>query len=285
MGTWGTGLSSNDNFVEVYQKFLELYNQGHSVIEITQFLKKENQDLIQTPEEANDFWFAIAKGQWECKSLDSEVLEIVQKIINSGEDLENWKLKGASHKDLVAREKVLIKFLTKLQVEKNEPRKRVKIKLYSSIFKKGDCLTFKMNNGKYGGAFVLTDEEDTELGLNTIAILNIDNANKPTLDDFKNSEVYIKRSDTISIEMGEIKMKNCDKPEIALFNAIQFKKENLDIEVVGQLPVYKEYSLRKRAFPWQVLKSTIPFKEEYIKLNGEPKMILKLSEWTEKHWL
>ncbi len=285
MGTWGTGISSNDSYADIYYEFIDLYNQGHSINEITQHLINENQDLINTPEDANDFWFAIATGQWECKALSKEILETVEQIIQSGDDIQIWKAKDASPKDLKAREKVLVKFLAKLKIEKDKPRKRIKKKLYSSIFRKGDCLTFKMDNGNYGGAFVLTDEIDTSVGLNTIAILDIDKITKPTIEDFKKAEVYVKRTKTMSLEGNELKEKWSDRPEIAFFFAGLFKKEKLDIDIVGQLHVYKEYTLRDRGFGWHVLKSTIPFKEEYIKINGKPERILKLSKWTKKHWL
>ena len=44
-----------------------------------------------------------------------------------------------------------------------------------------------MDNGNYGGAFVLTDEKGTEIGKNHIAITTIDKPTKPTIEDFKNA--------------------------------------------------------------------------------------------------
>ena len=31
MGTWGTGISSNDTFADIYDEFFDLYNDGLSV--------------------------------------------------------------------------------------------------------------------------------------------------------------------------------------------------------------------------------------------------------------
>lgn len=114
MGTWGTGISSNDSYADFYEEFIDLYNDGLEVNEITKKLINENQDTINTPEDASNFWFAIANGQWECKALDKEILSKVEVIIQSGEDLLIWKQSDASEKDLNAREKVLNKFLLKL---------------------------------------------------------------------------------------------------------------------------------------------------------------------------
>lgn len=288
MGTWGTGISSNDTFADIYGQFIDLYNEGFSVPEITKRLIDENQETINLPEDATNFWFAIANGQWDCKALDNEILTKVDQIIQTGEDLRVWKELDASPADLKAREKVLIKFLSKLKTEKDKPRKRTKKKLFDSIFKKGDCLVYKMDNGNFGGAFVLTDEKETEVGTNYIAITTIDKADKPTVDDFKKAEVYIKRVNEISFKGTEMRMDWVDQPQIGGFSAFNFKNHGLEIEVIGQLPIFKDYKIRtdrQMGFGWIVLKSAIPFKDEYIKLNGQEKTKLKLSEWTKKHWL
>jgi hypothetical protein len=290
MGVWGTGISSNDTFADIYEQFIDLYNEGLSVPEITKRLIDENQETINLPEDATNFWFALAYGQWECKALDSDVLLKVDHIIQTGEDLRIWEELDASPADLKAREKVLTKFLVKLQTEKDKdkPRKRSKKKLYDSIFKKGDCLIYKMDNSNYGGAFVLTDEQGSQVGENYIAITTIDKATKPTIDDFKSAEVYVKRVNEISFNGTEMRKKWVDQPQIGGFYAFLFKRHNVDIKVIGQLPIYKEYKIRKDrqvGYGWIVLKSMIPFKDEYIKLNGTTKLRLKLSEWTKKHWL
>lgn len=288
MGAWGTGISSNDTYGDIYDQFIDLYNEGLSVSEITEKLIKENRETINIEEDATNFWFAIANGQWECKELDKNVLLKVETIIENGEDLRIWKELDASSADLKAREKALTKYLAKLQTEKDKPRKRTKKKLYNSIFKKGDCLTYKMDNGNYGGAFVLTDEQGSQVGTNYIAITTIDKSSKPIIDDFKNAEVYIKRVNEISFKGTEMQHDWVDQPQIGGFSALLFKNHNVDIEIIGQLRIFKEYKIktdRQIGFGWVVLKSDIPFKDEYIKINGQPKSKLKLSKWTKKHWL
>ncbi len=145
-----------------------------------------------------------------------------------------------------------------------------------------------MDNGNFGGAFVLTDEKETEVGTNYIAITTIDKADKPTLDDFKKAEVYIKRVNEISFKGTEMHKDWIDQPQIGGFSAFNYKNHGLEIEVIGQLPIFKEYKIRtdrQMGFGWIVLKSAIPFKDEYIKINGQVKTKFKLSEWTKKHWL
>jgi len=287
MGAWGTGISSNDTYADIYEQFIDLYNEGLSIPDITKRLIDENQETINLEEDAPNFWFAIANGQWECKALDKEIFSKVEHIVNSGEDMRIRKELEATPTDLKAREKVLNKFLAKLQTEKDKPKKRTKKRFYNSVYQKGDCLTYIMNNGNYGGAFVLTDEHQTETGTNYIAITTIDKPTKPNLDDFKIAEVYIKRANEIDFSQSVLKDNWVDQAQIGGFSAM-VKNKDVDIEIVGQLPIYKEYKIRqdrKIGFGWIVLKSAIPFKDEYIKINGQARTKLKLSTWTKKHWL
>jgi len=284
MAIWGTGISSNDTYADTYRQFFDLYNEGLSVTEITKKLIDENQETINLEEDAPNFWFAVANAQWECKAPDNEIFSKVEHIINSGEDIKIWKELDATPAELRAREKVLKKFLSKLQTEKDKPRKRTKKRLYNSVYQKGDCLTYVMNNGNYGGAFVLTDEYQTKLGINYIAITTIDQPTKPNLDDFRTAEVYIKRVNKSYFCKSGLKDNLIDEPQIGSFFA-SVKNTYVDIEIIGQLPVYKEYKIKplsEISFNWNVLKSKIPYKDEYAKRNGQVKTKLKLSKWTKK---
>jgi hypothetical protein len=106
MGAWGTGISSNDTYSDIYEEFIDLYNDGGSVTQITEHLINNNQETINLPEDATNFWFAIANAQWECKELDKYILQKVEEIVNTGEDLRIWKELEATESDLKAREKV-----------------------------------------------------------------------------------------------------------------------------------------------------------------------------------
>ena len=287
MGSWGTGISSNDTFADIYDDFFELYNENISVSDITKKLIQENQETINEREDCNNFWFAIALSQWECKELDKSIFEKVKEIINSGKDIIIWKELDASKTDLKSRERVLEKFLEKLETEKAKPKTRKKKKSYNSIFKKEDCLTYIMENGNYGGAFVLTDEIQSSVGGNFIAITNIDQKQKPTIEDFKKAEVYVQREKTSYFDENILKEKWIDKPQIGIFMAISFLKENINIEVIGQVKIKKSYKRENTfsGFGWRTLLTKIPFKKKYIEINGEPKIKIKLTNWTKKYWL
>ena len=144
-----------------------------------------------------------------------------------------------------------------------------------------------MENGNYGGAFVLTDEENSEVGVNFIAITKINKSEKPTLDDFKNAEIVIRRQQNSYVENLKPFYKWDEKPVIGIFMAKLFKKENLNIEVIGKLKMYKNYKPEKSfmGFGWNQLLKIVPNLDEYEKINGTPKTKLKLSKWTSWHCL
>ena len=41
MGCWGMGITQSDEFCEVYDRFLEEYDQGKTVVEITEKILSE----------------------------------------------------------------------------------------------------------------------------------------------------------------------------------------------------------------------------------------------------
>ena len=284
MGTWGTAISSNDTFADIYDEFFDLYNEGNSVQQVTDKLINENQETINDLTDSNNFWFALAKAQWECKELDRKIFEKVENIILSGKDLEIWKECDASSSELKKREKVLNEFLTKLNSEKTKARTRKKKKLYNSIFEKGDCLTYRMENGKYGGAFVLTDEKQTEIGGNFIAITTIEQKHQPKIEDFINAEILIQRIKKSIVKDNKIIEQWFEDEQIALFFASSFKKD-FNIEVIGNLKIHNDYQIKRNSFfgfPWESLFTIIPHRENYEKVNGAAKSNLKISKFIKK---
>src|SRR6266700_4226275 len=121
MGTWGTGISSNDTYADVYGEFFDLYDDGLSIPKISTKLAAKYFESINDPYDASNFWFALAKAQWECKALDKKLLDKIDEIIESGEDLGAWRRLEASEKDIRKRETVLRAFSEKLHSEKPKP--------------------------------------------------------------------------------------------------------------------------------------------------------------------
>ena len=151
MGAWGPGISSNDTFADVYGEFFDSFNRGGIVTAISARLIEANKDTINDPDDSNNFWFALAKAQWDCKELDPKLLEQITRIIDSGTDIEVWRRLDANEKTLSKRKVALEKFLVTLRSERPKAKQRKKKKIPQPPFEKGDCLTFRFKNGNYGG--------------------------------------------------------------------------------------------------------------------------------------
>ncbi|WP_282040024.1 hypothetical protein [Saccharicrinis aurantiacus] len=281
MGTWGTAISSNDTYEDIFSEFMDLYDDGLEPSEISSRIINQNSDLIGDFEDKNNFWFAMAMAQWQCKSLDPDLFNRVKTIIETGEDIKIWEELGADKKEINKRKKVLDTFLEKLSQEKDKPRKRKRKVLRDSIFQKGDCLTFRLDNDNFGGAFVLTSEKQTEYGMNMIAITTLNQIDKPTTDDFKKASVLIRKE--------EFGLKGYqDREMISWYYAQFFKKSKVNFEVIGNLKVHKDYKFDNDytgASQWDAIKTNIEINEQINSERGKPDKKLKLSKLIKKHWL
>lgn len=81
MGAWGAAISSNDTYADIYGEFFDLYNDGLDVDEISKKLVLDNKEIIDDTDDSNNFWFALAKAQWECKQLDKSVFDRIKKLL------------------------------------------------------------------------------------------------------------------------------------------------------------------------------------------------------------
>ncbi len=237
MGAWGTSIQANDTYADVFAEFFELFDQGMEVEAISQKLIAENQETVNDSDDCNNFWFALAKAQWECKGLDPVLLERVNKIIESGEDIRVWQNLDADEKDIRKRRIALDKFLETLLSEKSKARIRKKKIIREPLYRKGDCLTFKLANGNYGGAVVLDTIRGSEYPYMLIATTRINSPVTPILADFINAKVLILSRNK--------NWKN--KPNIhwMLFS----KKEVQDtVAVVGNIDARREYSISNSGF-------------------------------------
>lgn len=276
MGAWGTAISSNDTYADIYGEFFDSYNDGLSVEEISRKLISDNKEIINDPDDENNFWFALAKAQWECKQLDKSVFERVRQIIETGQDLEVWRQLDADEKDIKKRKAILDKFLIDLQTERTKAKARKKKIIREPVFEKGDCLAFKLADGNYNGAVVLEAVKDTEYGYNLIASTRINQSNKPTKKDFENAEVLL---------LNYASWDN--KPNVSWYLPVRHKGVVHLIEKVDSIEVQKNYDRNSSMLGgvgdfdiWFIEVANKQFQSEQTKPRPTAKQTIK--EWTGK---
>lgn len=271
MGAWKTAISSNDTYADIYGEFFDLYNSGLDVAEISEKLIADNQETINNLDDCNNFWFALAKAQWECKQLDKDIFDRVKKVIETGADLAVWRKLDADEKDIKKRKVVLDKFLTDLQTERPKAKSRKKKIIRQPVFEKGDCLTFKLENGNYGGAVVLEAIKDSEYGHNLIATTRINQPTKPTKKDFENAEVLV---------MNYASWDN--KPVVQWYLPIRHKQTSHLIEKIDKIDIQLDYEIKNSMYGfvadfdiWVIGVADLQFKSEENKPRSPTKQTIK----------
>lgn len=283
MGAWGNGVMDNDTSSNIYEDFMELFNEGQDPNIVSEKLLHENQELIENPDDCNNFWFALAFAQWETKSLNSVVFDKVKDIIESENDLTVWRELDADEADIKKRKIVLQKFLEKLQSERKRPKARQKSKVViaSPIFPKGTCLTFKLDNGNFGGAIVLEGHENAKFGGNNyIATTRINQSIKPTINDIEKSELLINNFFPSSDPRGEIMWYSSDS----------YNEYDGLFEIIGHLKVNKKYHYggigTRETAGWEYIKINVDRQIEFEKTNQKPANILLVKDYIKKKkWL
>lgn len=152
MGCWGMGMTQSDEFCEVYERFMERYNNGDEVSAITDgILKEYHSEFSDDDGVLHDVYFALAKAEWMCCAQSKKILDRVKEIIESGANINFYRELGATEKDLKIRQKNLEKFCVSLQTPRAKPRQRRidpldRIKELPPV-QPGECYAYKHEDG------------------------------------------------------------------------------------------------------------------------------------------
>lgn len=152
MGHWGMGMTQNDEFCEVYEKFMQEYNQGASVSCIrANILSKYHKEFDDDDGIMHDVYFSLAKAEWMCCEQSPEVLSVVKQIIDSDANIAFLRELGATEKDLILRKKKLQSFWQSLQTPRAKPRLRrvdpMDREKELPPVEVGECYAYKHENG------------------------------------------------------------------------------------------------------------------------------------------
>jgi hypothetical protein len=144
MGCWGVGIYQNDISDDVCIEYKQLLQQGKSDADAYNTMIAGNEDLLKDPDDAVDFWIALADTQWKlgrlCDEAKSKALELMS--MEKTEEKYSHLGKGA----LRRRNEVL----TKLREQLNSPQpQRKKIPIvhpYVCDWKDGDVYALHMKS-------------------------------------------------------------------------------------------------------------------------------------------
>ena len=111
MGCWGMGVNQSDEYCSVYERFMDEYDKGKPVREISKDILDEYLDEFSENDGVlHDVFFALGKAEWMCGGISDIILQRIIKIIANGENIAFLSELEASENDLKARKKNLQKF-------------------------------------------------------------------------------------------------------------------------------------------------------------------------------
>lgn len=124
MGVWGMGLAQSDEYCEVYETFMEAYDDGGEPEKIAVDILEQYLDEFDADDGVlHDVYFALAKAQWMCQALEPGIYDRVKEIIEKGENIDFYRELEATEADLRLRQKNLQKFLVTLRTPRPVKRK------------------------------------------------------------------------------------------------------------------------------------------------------------------
>ena len=185
MGTWNATIFGNDTSLDIKEEFFERYNQGEDANAIKNDLTMDLDD-----DDRYNVLLALAHCMWEVGQLDDGFLLEIKEIIDKKEDLALAQELDADSKFLKQRSANLEKFLEKISVKKENPKKRIAPPVpVESKYRNGAVMVFQYEDGSYGtliavdGAFF--DKETYYAYLQT----DIKMTRKPTMEDVRSARI------------------------------------------------------------------------------------------------
>lgn len=154
------GINQSDEYCSVYERFMEEYDKGKPVREITKDILDEYlEEFSEDDGVLHDVFFALGKAEWMCGGISDTILQRITRIIENGENLSFLRELEATEKDLKIRETNLQKFSQSISVPRDKIKKRKipeekytpepKIKITPlPIFDNGDVFAYN-DNGSY----------------------------------------------------------------------------------------------------------------------------------------
>ncbi len=145
MGTWGTGLFSDDLASDVRDRYRELAGELDSGSAATKQLVREYADDLNDQDTESVFWLALADTQWRCGRLEDSVKQRALRVIDSDQDLTRWQ---EDQKLRVRRRSVLEKLRHRLESQQPAKKKLPKPFFDRCDWDVGEIISYERKSGK-----------------------------------------------------------------------------------------------------------------------------------------
>ena len=249
MGCWGMGMTQSDEFCEIYENFMEEYDEGKPVAEITaDILAKYHAEFDDDDGVMHDVYFALAKAEWMCKEQSEAILARVKEIIDTKANIEFYRELEAKESDLKIRQRNLEKFWTMLGTPREKARKR---KRSAPLAEKalppleiGDCFAYKYEEG-FRVICILERLRPKETSQETVSVALF--ADTYSADQLKNTDFLgetVGKMFTVTASefLGKSVLKKIAHIEIppesrSFFNLLYETKQSFRVEIESPLDI------------------------------------------------
>ena len=182
----GVKIIDSDDGYDIYHFIVENYKDGKNVDEIIASILRDEKNYCTNDFYAEIYWTALAYSLWKIGHLPDGIKNKALEIIQNGPNKFWLEIDG---KALAQRQKVLNHLAIQLQSENTKPLKIPKPRTKRApYFHKGDVLAVKFED-QFGAAFVSAVDEGPRKLEYHLACTRLLQKNKPTMDDFLNSQI------------------------------------------------------------------------------------------------
>lgn len=144
MGTWGSGLFSDDIACDVKEYYMKCLREDMSADEAEASAVSYFSEELSDSDDGPVVVLALADTAWRVGRLSEKLKKAAIVIIDSGEGLERWKEAGTQL--LKKRQDVLQKLKERLLSPQPPEKKIYKYKLYKCQWKVGDVFAYRFES-------------------------------------------------------------------------------------------------------------------------------------------
>lgn len=145
MGTWGTGIYSNDVSEEVRDTYIDFLEDGLSHEEAMHLVFEKFSDYLQDSNDIYDLWFALADTQSSIGRLHPKVKEFALELIEEGGDTKRWTDSG-NQSGASERQQVLAQLKEKLLGSQPPEKKIERRPAFKCPWQIGDLFAYRLEN-------------------------------------------------------------------------------------------------------------------------------------------
>lgn len=146
MGTWGTGLFSDDTALDVRSDYRNALGDGLDGPTATDKVLSLYHDVVDDPDEGPSVWLALAATQWQYGRLEQRVLDRALAIIDNGSDIARFSEEASLRR---GRSRVLERLRQKLSSPQPAPKKMRPKTPFECDWEPGEIVGFRRDSGEW----------------------------------------------------------------------------------------------------------------------------------------